>query len=59
MSTVPNLLILLADSPRKMSLLITMTGWIPLDNIVFIDLSDNKRTKELNWNFCLAIIENK
>ena len=32
-----------------------MTGWIPLDNIVFIDLSDNKRTKELNWNFSLAI----
>ncbi len=32
-----------------------MTGWIPLDNIVFIDLSDNKRTKELNWNFCFAI----
>jgi hypothetical protein len=25
-----------------------MTGWIPLDNIVFINLSDNKRTKELN-----------
>ncbi len=32
-----------------------MTGWIPLDNIVFIDLSDNKRTKELNWIFCFAI----